>query len=119
MLIAVFKRDHELETWLPIIHGLREKDYKVFNDSVKELCDYSIVLGGRFENPLCLSGKRILAYNEKEWRPYPGGWTSFYGPIVKEYYHDFIDLTPCETVEQAVGEIIGYIEDKCLTKTVN
>lgn len=69
--------------------------------------DLSVVLSGKFENPLCVKGKRVLVFNVNDWPPPPYGWY-IYGPIIKEYYHDTLDVTGT-TLNQAMEKIERYI----------
>ncbi len=94
--------DRAVERWRPIIERLEEFDIRVHGESSK--ADISIVLGGQFENPLALTGKKILFYNKKDFR---SGW-EIYKFVLTEYYDELIDTTEMGG-DQIVKEVLNKI----------
>lgn len=112
MLVKLFKSlerydglDHK--HWGGIIEGLREQGYKVHG--VPEQADVSIVLGGKMENPLCFSGKRVIVFYPPEWVPFPYGGQLF-GQIIQHYYHDHINLGNEDDIGLKTRVILEYIK---------
>ena len=91
-----------------LFHSLRHIGMKHVVDLAKELekreiyiyvepikADVSIVLFGNYSNPVCLHGKKVLAFDATRWGIYTDtaqGW-EMYKPILEEYYDEFIDMT--------------------------
>lgn len=107
--IKIFKvpRSDSMRAWEPIIKELKARGYQVYHDV--EPADVSIVLSGKLENPLCFSGKRVLAFTPGEWQPEYYGWR-FYARILENYYDDFINLGQT-TVKGAADKIEEYIKN--------
>ena len=93
--------------WLPMIRALQDKhlDVHAFPATAK----YSIVLSGRNENPIALSGKKILVFHRDEWMPDLFGWRLF-KPILDEYYDEFLDVTGLD-FGTAVKKVVDYIAE--------
>lgn len=95
MSVAVIKssRTNEQRTWDATVNYLIQNGVPVNSDSVES--DTFIVLGGQFENPLCLNGKRILLYKKQEWYPsiMSQGWDVMYSNLLKHYYDEMIDCS--------------------------
>ena len=112
--VRVYKANRGHPFWQHVAQFIRDKGYPV--DTDKSEADVSIVLSGRFENPLIFKGKKVMAYDAMEWLrnvPLPWGFNA-YKEILEEYYDDFIDLTNLN-VEERVEKIIEYIKgEECL-----
>lgn len=65
-------------------------------------CDVSVVLNGKFVNPLPLYGKKILLYKIADWQPVK--WKAMYQPVIEEYYDTLIDITN-RNLEEVRAEI--------------
>lgn len=75
-------------------------------------CDVSVAIYGLFENPTCLFGKKVIAYDRRLWHPNLGkdwGWNLF-KPILEEYYDEFLDITDL-TLSQIAERIKQYAND--------
>ena len=107
MLVKIFKVDRASsnETWQMITGDLQKRGFVIHREA--EPADVSIALSGKLENPLALSGKRVLAYAPGEWQPQYYGWR-FFARILKHYYHDFIDLSGT-SAKEAVDKIERYV----------
>lgn len=106
--VKVYKADRGHPFWQHVAGFIRDAGYTVDKD--KSDADVSIVLSGRFENPLIFKGKKVMAYDAMEWLrnvPIPWGFES-YKVILDEYYDDFIDLTNLNVQERA-DKVIEYI----------
>ena len=110
MLIGIFKKAEEFNNWMPVIHALQRYGLEVWGDVKADDLDISIILGGKLENPLAVPGRRILVFNQDEWTPKGRGWKHFWHGVLKHYYHDLLDVTGCETPNDAADEIIKYME---------
>lgn len=110
MSIAVIKAKRDLNEghWGKVIEKLSTKGVKVHFNTVP--ADTFIVLGGRFENPMALDGKRILFFHKAEWKPNHGyvGWDYWFGHLVKEYYHELYDCTKTD-LDGVVNQIVRLI----------
>ena len=84
--------------WQEVYIALKEKGITIHIEP--KSCDYSVVLGGCFVNPIPLQGKKILAVNTQEWQA--AKWEFMFRPILEEYYDKMINVTGCtpeETLE--------------------
>lgn len=98
--VALLLSDYESPVWREVIALYDGQVY-----GTPQEADVSIVLGGKRANPMAVKGKRILAYNKKEWI----GWAYIYRPILEEYYDEFLDLSGL-TAGQTVDKITEYVE---------
>ena len=95
MQVKLFKALVEDDPMRELCLHLVQNGFKIYEQA--EPADCSIVISGRYENPLSLTGKKILIFNENEWA------SQFWGvfePIVKEYYDELVDITG-RTLDQA------------------
>ena len=97
----IFKSERGARFWSELIEYLEVKGHDILDHPEK--CDVSIVLSGRFENPNCFYGKKILLFNRQEWT---GGLDYFFHRILEKYYDDIIDVT-----KRNFGEILTIIEN--------
>lgn len=86
MQVKIFKALVVDDPWTELCRYL-VKDFHICEEA--EPADCSIVLGGKRENPLALSGKKILFYNIEEWESL---W-DFYEPILIEYYDELVNIS--------------------------
>lgn len=106
MSVAILKSQRDADgSWGKIIAALKRKGLKVHYKPVK--ADVYIVLGGRFENPLCMKGKRILVFHKSEWAPSETGWDYWYGHLMQEYYDTLIDCTGA-----SLGDVVKTIQSQ-------
>ena len=108
--VKVYKARRGHPAWQYVADFIRKEGYTV--DTDKSDADVSIVLGGRFENPLIFKGKKVMAYDAMEWLrnvPIPWGFEA-YKVILEEYFDDFIDLTNLNVQERA-DKVIEYINE--------
>jgi len=63
-------------------------------------CEIAVVLGGRYENPCCLAGKKLLVWHDRDW----GDYNEVFKPLVEEYYNKIIDVTH-DSLDQAIEKI--------------
>ena len=95
------------DTWKEFIKAL---DVPIHNKPIET--DVSIVLQGIYENPLALYGKKVLAFDAKDWFQYipvPHGWDAWHA-VLEEYYDEFINLT-LGTTEEKMKMLKGYINE--------
>ena len=107
--VKIFKayRGDSIPKWIPLIEELNSRGYHIHRDA--QPADVSIVLSGQFENPLALTGKRVIAFVQNEWKPSPFVWR-FMGTVLEHYYHAGIDLSGTKTPAEAADKITSYIE---------
>jgi hypothetical protein len=86
-----------------VLEYLEDNGVPIYSKAVDS--DLSIVIGGKFENPIALKGKRVLFYDKGEW----GGAWPLFGFIATAYYDEVIDLSNLSSSEKA-GRIREYIE---------
>jgi len=103
MSVKIFKAQRGSDRWLPVIHGLQDKGYEVYAEP--QPADHAIILSAQFENPLVFKCPRVAVVHTGEWVPSPYGYR-FYGPIIKEYYDEILDVTDC-----SLDETIDLIEE--------
>jgi hypothetical protein len=90
-----------------MLDSLRGRGYKICYEA--EEADISVVLSGKFENPLALSGKRILVFARGQWFP-QHGFQQIWHRLLAEYYDDMVDVA-----QTSRKEAIKKIED-CIAK---
>ena len=83
----VFKAQRGCDIWTVLIKRIQKQGHKVLD--CPEKCDVSIVLSGKFENPSCFYGKRVLLFHSAEW----GDFSDFFHKILTRYYDKVIDIT--------------------------
>lgn len=93
-------RSKEITDWIPIYEEVKELGYNIHTEPVE--CDISIVLNGKFVNPLPLRGKKILFYHTSDWQLHK--WKAMFKPILEEYYDDLIDIEGQE-IKDVIEEI--------------
>lgn len=120
MQVAVIKSKRDLNEghWIKVIDGLEKEGISVSFKSVP--ADVYLVLGGRFENPLALNGKRILFFHKAEWKPNLNhyGWDYWFGRLMKEYYHDFYDCTNAD-LKGVIDQIKRSYDEHAEKRQVN
>lgn len=97
---TVFKSQRGIDSWLPLIKYIEKNGHKVFDHP--EECDISVVLSGKFENPNCFYGERILLFHNDEWK----GFHCFFYKILTRYYDKIIDVT-----KYNLGDTLAVIEN--------
>jgi hypothetical protein len=74
--------------------------------------DVTIVLGGKWENPAILHGKKVLVFTPAEWMmgklAPPKGW-KLIEPVLEAYYDEFISIIG-ESPKRAAKKVLAYIE---------
>ena len=99
------KRVLNPELWEPIFDALTERG-SVIHVSEPVECDVSVVLNGKVENPVPLSGKKVLVYDRQHWSEMK--WKSIFKNILEEYYDDMIDIHGMN-----LAEVVQCIEEIC------
>ena len=94
------ERSRDIEAWHDVYKRVILKGYSIHTEPIE--CDVSVVLNGKFVNPLPLHGKKVLLYRMKDWQPMK--WIEMFAPILEEYYDDMIDITGMD-----VGKLIEKI----------
>ncbi len=107
MQTKFFVTPRNMGKWFPLVNKLRAMNHRVYTTA--KPADISVVLSGKFENPLALSGIRILVFIRGEWQP-KNSFATIWQKILQEYYDDMIDLTSTDS-----NEAIEKIE-ACLAK---
>jgi hypothetical protein len=112
--VATTKRTEKLDKWDEIVKHLEKRRVPVLRNPSAD-ADVTIVLGGLFENPAMIKGKRVLAVKPTDWFssvPPPKGWF-LYRDMLKAYYEDFIDLSGLNPKRSAqrIKEYIGEIKE--------
>ena len=88
----------DLKKWKTIMNDLATAGFRVTTRPQK--ADLSIVLGGRFENPLAFKGYRVLAYNPGHWPPpVRNAGFAFFKPLLEEYYDELLEVNSNNAVE--------------------
>lgn len=105
MSAKVFKSPFGEGQWFRAEVELRKNGVRVFRDA--KPADCSIVLSGQNENPLSLTGKKILFFHKLEWKE---EWP-YYKTLLEEYYDEFVDVTDT-TLEEFVSTLKSYINDQ-------
>jgi len=116
MLVKIFKEWRDHERWLPVIHGLQDKGYEIYGDPVP--VDHAIILGAQLENPLAFKCPRTAVIHVDEWYPPPYGYYRFYGPIVKEYYDEILDVSDCN-LDETINKIEEHIKNVRQKRQIN
>ena len=62
-----------------------------------EDAEISIVLDGRYENPLAVTGKKVLVYDKDLW----GHRWELFEPVLSEYYDKMVDVTRMSSRQKA------------------
>jgi hypothetical protein len=97
----------DIKDWKSVINGLMNKGFEV--SFFPEKTDLSIVLGGRFENPMVFEGERVLFFNPSQWPPSANNaGFKFFQPVIKEYYDEMIEVSE----SNAVDVITKYVRRK-------
>lgn len=99
---TVFKSQRGIDTWLGVIESIEKNGSKVLD--YPEQCDVSVVLSGKFENPNCFYGKRIVLFHRQEWE----GFDGLFHKILKRYYDKVIDVT-----KRSPEDVLKIISDDC------
>lgn len=84
----ISNRSKEITDWIPIYEEIKEFGYNIHTEPVE--CDCSVVLNGKFVNPLPLYGKKILLYILSDWTTHKWKW--MFQHILEEYYDEMIDI---------------------------
>ena len=82
-------RSKEITDWIPTYEEVKELGYTLHTEPVE--CDVSVVLNGKFVNPLPLRGEKILFYKLEDWQRVK--WKAMFEPILEEYYDELIDIS--------------------------
>jgi len=94
------ERSKGLEPWHSLYGWFEEQGHTIHTEPIE--CDISVVLNGKFVNPLPLYGKKVLLYKADEWNTIK--WKAMYEPVLEEYYDQMIDIEGRD-----LGEIIEKI----------
>ena len=99
------KRVVDPDLWEPIFDALIERG-NVIHVSDPVECDVSVVLNGKVENPVPLSGKKVLVFDKRKWSEMK--WKAIFQNILEEYYDDMIDIDGMN-----LAEVVECIEEIC------
>jgi hypothetical protein len=94
----ISERSRDLKSWQGIYKWVADQGCALNTEPVE--CDISIVLSGKFVNPLPLHGKKILLYSN-DWSPLK--WEAMFEIVLEEYYDEMINVE---------GKDIGKVIEK-------
>lgn len=89
--VKIFKINRGYSKWLKTINRIGKVCTK------PETADVSIVLDGRYENPLAVTGKKVLVYDKDMW----GHRWELFEPVLSEYYNRMVDVTRMSSKQKA------------------
>ena len=94
------ERSKSLEPWQSLYDWFEKQGHTIHTEPIK--CDISVVLNGKFVNPLPLYGKKVLLYKADEWGAVK--WKPLFQPVLEEYYDLMIDIEGRD-----IGEVLEEI----------
>ena len=87
-----------------LLPGFEERLSKKYNIAVhrkQEDCDVSLIMHGSLVNPLVFKTKRVLLlFFLKDDQLWKWAFSTLYGPVVKHYYDEIVNLTHCTTEDE-------------------
>ena len=94
----------------PLEEQLAEFHIPVFK--VVAECDHAIVLYGAYENPMPFKHSTLAYWMHNDTQFWTLGFHSFYLPVLRHYYDEFLDCTKCKTYDEVAEKVAEYVKKK-------
>jgi hypothetical protein len=95
--VKVFKStkafDSEYKLWKPLVRYLADNEFMPHLTATDEPYDVSVVLGGRYENPMVIRGRKVLFYKIWDGENERMVFQTVYLPVLKQFYDETVDIS--------------------------